>query len=302
MTKYIILLLITCLSPVNQAEAQDLDQLGKLNNFAAKIYYSTGHEKRAVLIAGRVDRAMVYYQSLLGFKPEVTLLILSPSDWTKYTKSGAVYGMPHYTSDSKTLIVAAEDNPFWKSFLPPLDKLPAGLSEQIRTVYKNEDGSLSMQAFFDLLAIHELGHAFHGQAGIKMQRNWMGELYVNILLHTYIAENEPQLLPSLTVFPQMVIAGGIKEFKYTSLNDVETKYNEIGRNHPRNYGWYQCRWHAAAGRIYDTAGKQVNKKIWDALKNKPRIETDEELSSFLETNADKSLADMIRNWDREVVK
>jgi hypothetical protein len=297
MAKYIILLFTVSLFLSKPARGQELDQLNTLSNYASEIYYSTGHEKRAVLIAGRVDRAMVYYQGLLGFKPEVTLLILSPSDWTKYTKSGAVYGMPHYLPGSKVLVVAAEDNPFWKSFLPPLDKLPAGLRDQIQTVYKNENGSLSMQAFFDLLAIHELGHAFNGQAGLKMQRNWMGELYVNILLHTYIAENEPELLPALTVFPQMVIAGGAKDFKYTSLNDVETKYNEIGRDHPRNYGWYQCRWHAAAGRIYDAAGKQVNRKIWDALKNKARIETDEELAAFLETHADKSLADMIRNWD-----
>ena len=83
-----------------------------------------------------------------------------------------------------------------------------------------------------------------------MQRKWMGELFVNILLHTYVAENEPQSLPALTLFPKMVVAAGSSEFKYTSLNDIQERYNDIARDYPKNYGWYQCRWHAAAADIY----------------------------------------------------
>jgi hypothetical protein len=40
--------------------------------------------------------------------------------------------MPHYTGDS-ILVVAANDNPFWKSFVPPPDQLPVNLQEQIQT-------------------------------------------------------------------------------------------------------------------------------------------------------------------------
>jgi hypothetical protein len=197
--------------------------------------------------------------------------------------------------------VAAEDNPFWKSFIPPVEQLPKDLRMKVESTYRDKDGNLSMQPFFDLLAIHELGHAFHMQGGLTMQRRWMGELFVNILLHTYIAENEPAALPALTIFPQMVIAGGSKGFIYTSLNDVHEKYNEIGRDHPKNYGWYQCRWHAAAAGIYDTGGKTVGSKLWLALKNQKEILTDEQLPAFLET-ADKSVADMMRNWDRDTIK
>jgi len=208
--------------------------------------------------------------------------------------------MPHY--NGKILIVAAEDNAFWKSFIPPVDQLPKDLAEKIQAVYRDKDGNLTMQPFFDLLAIHELGHAFHVQGGLTMQRKWMGELFVNILLHTYIAENEPEALPALTMFPQMVIAGGSAAFKYTSLNDVHEKYNEIGQQYPKNYGWYQCRWHAAAAVIYNTGGKLVGRKLWDALKTKKEILTDEELAAFLETAADKVVADVMRNWDRDTIK
>ena len=121
------------------------------------------------------------------------------ADWARYKKF-PVYGMPHY-NDDRTLVLAAEDNAFWKSYIPPLEQLPEDLREQIRKVYSRPDGSLSMQAFFDLLAIHELGHAFHMQAGLTTQRKWMGELFVNILLHTYIAENEPGAIACTDTFP-----------------------------------------------------------------------------------------------------
>ena len=159
------------------------------------------------------------YNKMLGFKPSTNYLYSGPDEWKKYA-TFPVYGMPHY-SDSSRLVIASEDNPFWKSFLPPLDVLPAALAENVKKVYTTNKGNLSAMAFFDLLALHELGHGFHVQGGLKMQRLWMQELFVNIMLHTYIAANEPDLLPALETFPQMVIGAGSSEYKHTSLADFE---------------------------------------------------------------------------------
>jgi hypothetical protein len=302
MQQYIFQFMVFAVLFVQPAKAQLIHQLDSFKVHDTKVYYSTGYKDRAATITNRVDKATAYYKQLLAFEPVVTLLVLNAGDWTKYTTLPVVYGMPHYNPGNKTLVVAAEDNPFWRSFIPPVDQLPKEMREKIQAAYKSGDAGLSMQPFFDLLAIHELGHAFHVQAGLTMQRNWMGELFVNILLHTYIAENEPEALPALTVFPQMVVAGGCKEFKYTSLKDVHERYNEIGQQYPKNYGWYQCRWHAAAAGIYDAAGKQVCTKLWNAFNNKKEILTDEQLAAFLETAADKSVSDLMRNWDRDTVK
>jgi hypothetical protein len=299
--KYLTFLCIVfALVLVQSVFAQPYDRLSESKNHSAKVYYSAGHETRAIAIAKRIDKAIVYFEQLLAFKPDVSLLVLSSADWSTYT-SFPVYGMPHYT-DNKTLIIAAEDNPFWKSFIPPLEQLPAALREKIQHTYKNEMGEISMQAFFDLLALHELGHAFHIQGGLTMQRKWLGELYPNILLHTYIAENEREMLPALTLFPQMVIGGGTKELKYTSLPDLETHFEELGKQYPKNYGWYQCRWHAAAATIYNSAGKMVCRNLWNALKGNTKILSDEELADFLSKQGDKSVADMMRNWDQLSVK
>lgn len=276
-------------------QAQDYSKLAELKNHKVKVYYSPGYEQRSASITERVDKAFYYYQQILNSSPEVTLLVLSVEDWPKYTNM-PVIGMPHY-KDDKVLVVAAHDNAFWKSFIPPMDKLPATLADQIRAVYKNDQGELSMQPFFDLLALHELGHAFHFQEGINMQRKWMGELFVNILLHTFIAEKEPASLPALTVFPQMVISGGTTGYKFTSLKDVHEKYEEIGSQHPNNYGWYQCRWHAAAGKIYDAEGVNAGKVVWLALKNQKQSLSDDELVPFFKQAGAKAVAEMIKTWD-----
>lgn len=280
-----------------QTNAQPGNGLYELKDVPVKTFCSNGgHEQRARDVANRIGKAINYNQQLTGFKPEVTLLVLNPADWKLFARN-AVYGMPHYRG-ADSLVVAAEDNPFWKSFLPSLNQLPEQLSKKIQEVYRLEDGTISMRPFFDLLAIHELGHAFQAQAKLRSQRFWLGELFCNIFLHTYIAENEPSQLPALTLFPQMVVGSGAKEYAYTHLNDVEEHYDEIAMNHPKNYGWFQCRWHSAAATIYDAGGKELFKRLWTALKEEKEKIPDEKLAEFLETKVDPSVADMMRNWDR----
>ncbi len=291
---FIIALLQTIL--YTNVKAQKYSGLEETSGLSFKLFHSNGMEARANAIGPRVEKAKAYYEKILSFKPSFTLLILTENDWSKFT-SFPVYGMPHYANDS-VLVVAATDNALWQSFLPPLESLPTDLREKIKTVYAKGSG-VSMEAFFDLLALHELGHAFHMQAKINMQRKWMGELFVNILLHTYIAENEPSSLPALELFPQMVIGNGSKDYKYTRLNDIEELYAEIGQYHPKNYGWYQCRWHAAAGKIYQVDGSETGGKIWNAFsKIQPKM-SDAALLSLLEKAGAGSVATMMRTWDSE---
>lgn len=275
---------------------QSLDKLNKLDDNKTKTYYSNGSKEQAEIMAKRCENVISFYKPLINFEPSVTLLVLSADDWSKYTKF-PVYGMPHY-NDAKTLIVASEDNAFWKSFIPPLAKLPKELAQQISNTYTNKDNSLSMRYFFDLLAIHELGHAFHEQGGLMMQRKWMGELFSNILLHTYIAEKEPELLSALTVFPQMVVSSTNKsDLKFTTLPELEANYELLGEQYPNNYGWYQCRWHKAAGDIYDDGGTKAFIKLWDALKKEKGSLDDIAFAKMLAEKVHPSVANVQLRWD-----
>lgn len=290
----LILLIISLLS--RNVDAQSYEGLNKLKGNKTETYFSPGATAKAERMAIQLDRVMLFYKQHLDFAPSVTLLVLSPNDWSKYTKF-PFYGMPHYTSN-KTLVVASEDNEYWKSMHPPLDKIPKEYAEMFTQTYTNQKGELSMEPFFDLLAIHELGHAYHIQGGLVMQRRWMGELFCNVLLHTYIAEMEPELLKALTIFPEMVVATTDKSsLKYTTLEDLETHYNEIGPKHPQNYGWYQCRWHIAAGKIYDGSKMEGIKNLWSVLKGQKEILNDGAFAELLSVKIHNSVADVPLKWN-----
>lgn len=275
--------------------AQDFEGLVPLDGYKTKVYFSKGNDERANVVAARMDNVLNFYNEIINFEPEVTMLILNPVDWPSFTEF-PVYGMAHYMGN-KTLVIASENNEFWDSFIPPIEQLPKELADNITSTYVDNTGNLTMQAFFDLLAIHELGHAYHFQADLNTQRMWMGELFCNIMLHTYIAENEPAQLPALTIFPQMVIAGGKEGYKYTQLNDIEERYEEIGQQYPQNYGWFQCRWHSAAGEIYDAGGVKNFVKLWEALSGQKEKLNDEELAVFLSEKVHQSVADVMLKWN-----
>jgi len=292
-------LLCSLLLFLSASQGQGYEKLTVLQGSGVTTYFSKGYDQRARQIATRVEKVITYYNDLIKFKPSVTLLILSKADWSEHTKF-PVYGMPHYTNNA-TLIVAAEDNEFWRSFLSAKD-LPEETRRQAKQIYGLPDSTLSMQAFFDLLAIHELGHAYHSQAKLQVQRKWMGELFCNILLHTYIAEREPDQLPALTLFPKIVVSGGIKNYRYTSLQKLEENYDEIGMQHPQNYGWYQCRWHLAAAAIYDTDGKAAFQRLWKTLQTEQEKLNDSSLAELLQTKVGKSVADVLMRWEADMVR
>lgn len=286
------------------SNAQDVNRsanataaLAQLNGFTQKFYYSAGYEERARDIAVFMEQAGNFFQQEVGFTPAATLYILGPEQWKDFAAQPLqeVYGFPH-NLDKERLVIAAADNDFWRGFLPPVNQLPPTIAAQVKAAYGKPDGTYSMMPFFDLLALHEMGHSYTAQAGLKMQRNWMSELFVNIMLHTYVAEKQPTLLPALKTFPNMVVGAGSVDYKYTSLQDFEALYASLGMG-PKNYGWYQSRLHSAAKDIYNAGGKSVLIKLWAALKKHQEKMTDEELVNVLKTEVHPAVASVYVEWN-----
>jgi len=302
-SKITIYLAIALLFVFNISFAQDSTKtangpivLEELKGFAQTIYYSNAYEKRAKDIAMFMEQAGNYFQQEIGFTPKTKMYILGPAEWKDFAAKPLqdVYGFPH-NLDEVRLVIAAADNDFWRSFLPPVSQLPPPIAVQVKKAYGKPDGSYSMMPFFDLLALHEMGHSYTGQAGLKMHRNWMGELFVNIMLHTYVAEQQPELLPALETFPNMVVGAGTAEYKFTSLEDFEKLYATMGMG-PKNYGWYQSKLHSAAKDIYNAGGKRVLQKLWTALKKHQEIMSDEEFVSMLKNEVHPAVANVYLEW------
>lgn len=260
------------------------------------VYYSTNAEESAKRIGKSVAGAEAYFSEKFKTKPFYNLLILNPEDWKTFAHPNAIYGIPHFLPDGR-LVVAAENNDFWRRNTPPVSKIPKELANQLVATYQDKNGEISLQKGFDLLAIHELGHAFQKSVGLKSQRNWMNELMCNVLLHTYIAEKEPENLAALTVLPKVSVQSmDARKLPFTSLADFESKYDEIAQNHPDNYGWYQYRFHVAAAKIYDNGGEKAMLNIWNAFLNQKEKLDDPSFQKFLNTS-DKNLAEVVTNWN-----
>lgn len=136
------------------------ESLTRVQGTSETVYASKGHEQLGKHLATLVEEATLYLSDLVGKPaPKTTLLVLSQEDWGKFTNPQIIYVMPHYGGiNAGNLIVAAEDNYFWRANMPPMDQLSAEQQQIFRDVYTNEAGELSVQAFFNLLALHELGH------------------------------------------------------------------------------------------------------------------------------------------------
>lgn len=272
--------------------------LSELKGFTQTYLYSSAQENRAKQIAALMEDAVLFFRKEIHFTPKTKMYILAPQDWKDYAAPPLreVYGFPHNIDQTK-LAIAAEDNDFWRSFLANMEQLPTPLKADVKKAYGKPDGSYSMMPFFDLLAIHEMGHSYTSQAGLKMQRNSMSELFVNIMLHTYVAEMKPELLPALQTFPKMIIAGGSQKFKYKNLEDFEKLYATLGMG-PENYGWYQCNFHTAAKDIYNSGGKEVLVKLWTGLKSHQEEMTDEAFIKMLQKEVHPAVADFYVNWNQ----
>lgn len=276
---------------------QTYDSLQQLNEGSRTVYFSENAKTKALKIIDNVAKAEIYFQNEFKVKPTYTLLVLSPSDWKKYAHPNAIYGIPHYLPDGR-LIVASENNDFWKRNTPPIDKLPHELAQKMKEIYTDENGEINLTDAFDLLAVHELGHAFQNAAGMLKQRSWLNELCSNVLLHTYLAEKKPSHLPYITVFTQAAFKSFPPEkLKYTKLEDFETYYNEIAQKHPDNYGWYQCLFHVVAGEIYDGGGVTAMRKMWDTLLAQKQKLSDEDLTNLLK-NTHPAVEQAITKWSK----
>src|SRR6266571_4147194 len=109
----------------------------------------------------------------------------------------------------------------------------------------------------------EMGHRLHQVGVVRFPRLWLAEFFCNLCLHTYVAEEEPEALDVLEAFPAAVAAVPPEHMAHDDLGTFEQIYDRMP---PHNYGWYQCRLHAAAKRVYDAGGPVVLRRLWNRFR------------------------------------
>lgn len=269
--------------------------LSALKGYSFPVYASPGTEARAQTTAARSQRAFHFLSETLNSHTEIRVLILAPEDWKQFTGS-SMFGVPQ-TVDTQTVVVAGQDSELWKMIVPPMEYLPPDTAHAIRKVYNQADGSVSVASYMDLLPVHEIGHLFIDQTAnafdFHLPRRWLIELFCNLCLHAYVAQEEPAEIEHLTVFPEAMIALGYRHLEHTNLDDFEQLYAGM---EPPNFVWYLSQLHVAAHHIYDAGGIESVKALFRTIVQSKDNISDKQLAVQLQENVQPHAAQVLTTW------
>jgi hypothetical protein len=68
---------------------------------------------------------------------------------------------------------------------------------RLLAAYPGGADGLDLQPFFDLVTIHELGHAFEVLGDLRLPDFWLGEVFADLALHAFVATRQQESLNTL---------------------------------------------------------------------------------------------------------
>ena len=282
--------------------------LGHLGGYPFEVRYSDGALARARAAADVAADAYVYLSRLFsGFEPDIAVIVADEGDW----KSRQPYGLPFFNDDDGQIrpgivVMPAGSGTFWTTMGRDVrDASPRGYARLLAT-YPDGTGGLDLQPFFDLVTIHELGHAFEVLGDLRLPTFWLGEIFANLALHAFVATRRPESLNTLEVLPTVGaqsrrLGARMRAEGYSTLEEVEAHYT--GGDHPMsplNYVWYQYRWQRIVAKTFDADGEVGLVRFWDVFHATDPLGSGEatvaSLAPLLRTDVSETLGRAVRQW------
>lgn len=243
--------------------------LAQLDGYPFAVRYSDGALVRARAAAEITADAYGYLAGLFAVEPDIAVIVASEADWA----SRQPYGLPFFNDDPGQirpgiLVMPAASGDFWVGIGRDVrDASPRGYA-RLLAAYPDGAGGLDLQPFFDLVTIHELGHAFETLGGLRLPTFWLGEIFADLVLHAFVAVRRPDRLPTLETLARVGagsrrLAARWRASGYSTLEDLEAHYTGGDQPmDPLNYVWYQYRWQRLAARMFDADGEECLLRFW----------------------------------------
>jgi hypothetical protein len=282
--------------------------LAQLSGYPFEVRYSDGSQVRARAAADVAADAYVYFSRLFsGIEPDIAVIVADEADW----KSRQPYGLPFFNDDDDQIrpgivVMPAGRGDFWVAMGQDLHEASPRGYTRLLTTYPDGAGGLDLQPFFDLITIHELGHAFETLGNLNLPTFWLGEIFANLALHAFVATRQPESLNSLEV---LSIVGSqsprldarMRAEGYTTLEDLEAHYtggdNPMG---PLNYVWYQYRWQRLAATMFDADGEDGLVRFWQYFHATDRWSSGDvtaaSLAPLLRAEVSETLGRAVQDW------
>ncbi len=282
--------------------------LGQLDGFPFEVRYSDGMGFRAQSLAEIARDAYDYLSHLFGgIEPDIALIVANREDW----QSRQPYGLPFFNDDERQirpgiLVMPTQNGDFWNAIADDLLQASPREFQRIATTYPDGNGGVNLQPFFDLITLHELGHAFEVLGDLNLPTFWLGEIFANLAMHVFVATQRPDCLATLEALPEVGAASRplmdrMKAEGYTTLEDLERHYT--GGADPMetlNYVWYQYRWQRIAAAIYDAEGEESLVRFWNCFRSSElasgHSSSTEVVAELLTSEVSETLGRAIKSW------
>ena len=258
--------------------------LASLSGFPFEVRTSASTLEQAGRLADRCVTAYSYLGELLAFQPRCALVVLSRADWSERA-SNPLYGMPYYSAGN--LFLAGEPSDLIARLEDMASSAPPVAAQALDQVYGT--GANRLVPFADMLAVHELAHAFHDGVPFQFPRSWLMELFANMALCTFVVANEPDRALHLETLPRVALENCLLKPVARDLRYFEAFYPDI---EPLTYVWYQFRLTMMAKGLIDAAGPSALRRLWDAF-----ALSDEQLAGVLGSRVHPAAGQWLASWN-----
>lgn len=282
--------------------------LARLSGYPFEVRYSDGALVRARAAADVAADAYVYFSRLFsGIEPDIAVIVANETDW----ESRQPYGLPFFNDDDDQIrpgivVMPAGSGDFWVAIGQDLHEASPREYPRLLATYPDGTGGVDLQPFFDLVTIHELGHAFEVLGDLRLPTFWLGEIFANLALHAFVATRRPESLNTLEMLSTVGslsprLDARMRSQGYSTLEDLEAHYT--GGDNPMNalnYVWYQYRWQRLAATMFDTDGEDGLVRFWDCFHETDRLSSSDStaasLAQMLGTEVSETLGRAIQDW------
>jgi hypothetical protein len=283
-------------------------ELSHLEGYPFEVRYSDGALVRAQAAVDVAADAYVYFSRLFGaVEPDIAVIVADEGDWS----GNLPFGLPFFRDAADEIrpgivVMPAGGGDFWTEIARDIrDASPRGYAKLVAT-YPDGAGGLDLQPFFDLVTIHELGHAFEVLGDLRLPTFWLSEIFVNLAMHAFVATQLPASLPTLEVLSTVgagsrKLAARMRAEGYSTLDELQAHYtgsdDSMG---PLNYVWYQYRWQRLAAKMFDSDGEDGLVRFWDCFHSIDRVNAGQvsaaSLAPLLTAEVSPILGRAVRDW------
>ncbi len=283
-------------------------EFAHLGGYPFEVRYGNGSLVRAQAAADVAADGYCYFSRLFsGVKPDIALIVANETEW----EGRQPYGLPFFNDDDGQIrpgivVMPSGSGAFWTAMEQDLHEVSQRSYMRLLATYPDGAGGLDLQPFFDLVTIHELGHAFETLGDLRLPTFWLSEIFANLALHAFVATRKPDNLNNLEVLSTVGaqsrrLRSRMRADGYSTLEELEAHYTGgDDPMNPLNYVWYQYRWQRLAAKVFDADGECGLVRFWDTFHANDRLSSGQvtaaSLAPLLMTEVSETLGRAVQDW------